>query len=494
MTNDELSKQVRLREYKMKKAAVFKIVVFCGAILAGAVFSMLIPLRETFSEKEKRELTAFPEFTWESFMGGSYFGQIDTWFADTFPFRDSLIACNEKVNNLYGIRNQVIQGTLVAGDEIPDVAGDMESHLIASKDAGGGQAPDDVEITEDITSSYYSEDGVIYSNIETNYGFNQLETEIEASDIGTDVEYTEGEIAATAGESLGSIFVVGDRAYNYYSFSQVNSDRYTDVVNNLAEALSGMSKVYSMIVPTSIDITLDAATRNSLTSSNQKKAILYMYSRMSKDVGKCYVYDVLHQHRDEYIYFRTDHHWTALGAYYAYNVFIWQEGKTANSLDSYEKMMFSDFKGSFYRQSGVTSLGNNPDTVEAYKPVGTNRMEMINNRDEHIDYNVITDVSGWSSTSKYSTFIGGDNKFVHINNPEINQESSILVVKESFGNAFVPFLVDHYKNVYVVDYRYFNGTVSELVDRYNIGTVLMLNNIAATSTDSRVSEMENVCR
>ena len=187
--------------------------------------------------------------------------------------------------------------------------------------------------------------------------------------------------------------------------------------------------------------------------------------------------------------------WTAnWWAYYAYNVFIWQEGKTANSLDSYEKMMFSDFKGSFYRQSGVTSLGNNPDTVEAYKPVGTNRMEMINNRDEHIDYNVITDVSGWSSTSKYSTFIGGDNKFVHINNPEINQESSILVVKESFGNAFVPFLVDHYKNVYVVDYRYFNGTVSELVDRYNIGTVLMLNNIAATSTDSRVSEMENVCR
>ena len=55
-------------------------------------------------------------------------------------------------------------------------------------------------------------------------------------------------------------------------------------------------------------------------------------------------------------------------------------------------------------------------------------------------------------------------------------------------------MVENFENVYVVDYRYFNGTVSELVDRYNIGTVLMLNNIAATSTDSRVSEMENVCR
>lgn len=482
------NKKIKYREYGMKKAAVRKIAVFLAALFIGAVVSMIMPLRQSYSDKEKRSLTAFPTFSVASFMDGTFFSQIDTWFADTFPFRDILITCNENVNNLYGIRKQVLHGTMVAADDIPDFDGDIESSLLKDKHE------DDIDLPEDMSFDDIDSDGIYYSNIETNYGFNQLDRDIEVSDIGTSVEGTDGTISVAEGESLGSIFVVGDRAYNYYSFSQANSDAYAEVVNNLTETLSGKSKVYSMIVPTSIDITLDDATRNSLTSSNQKKAILYMYSKMNKEVGKCYVYDVLHQHRDEYVYFRTDHHWTTLGAYYAYNVFIWQEGKMANSLDSYEKVVFENFRGSFYSQSGVTSLGDNPDTVVAYKPAATNRMDMVNKRGEQMEYNIITDVSGWSTTSKYSTFIGGDNKYVHISNPDITDGSSILVVKESYGNAFVPFLVDHYQDVYVIDYRYYTKTVSELVDAYDIGTVLMLNNIAATSTDSRVAEMQKVCR
>lgn len=482
------NKKIKYREYGMKKAAVGKIAVFLAVLFVGAVVSMVIPLRQSYSDKEKRSLTAFPEFSIESFMDGAFFSQIDTWFADTFPFRDILITCNENINNMYGIRKQVLHGTMVAADDIPDFDGDIEESLLKNKHE------EDIDLPEDMSFDDFDGDGIYYSNIETNYGFNQLDRDIEVSDIGTSVEGTDGTISAAEGESLGSIFVVGDRAYNYYSFSQANSDAYAQIVNDLTKTLSGKSKVYSMIVPTSIDITLDDATRNSLTSSNQKKAILYMYSKMNKEVGKCYVYDVLHQHRDEYVYFRTDHHWTTLGAYYAYNVFIWQEGRMAKPLDSYEKVAFENFRGSFYSQSGVTSLGDNPDTVVAYKPAATNRMEMVNKRGEQMEYNIITDVSGWSATSKYSTFIGGDNKFVHISNPDVTDGSSILVVKESYGNAFVPFLVDHYQDVYVIDYRYYRKTVSELVDTYDIGTVLMLNNIAATSTDSRVSEMQKVCR
>lgn len=495
--NIDVERKIKLREYNMKKAAVFKIAVFMVVLFAGAVVSMIIPLRETYSEKEKRSLTAFPQITVGNFMDGSFFTQIDTWFADTFPFRDTLITYNEGINNLYGVRNQVIHGTLVAADDIPDIDSDIESKLTKNTSDEVEDVPDsdiDVEELQDIEFESDIDNDVYYSNIETNYGFNQLDRDIEVSDIGTSVEGTDGTISVADGESLGSIFIVGDSAYNYYSFSQSNSDKYSEIVNNLADTLNGKSKVYSMIVPTSIDITLDDATRNSLASSNQKKAILYMYSRMNKEVGKCYVYDVLHQHRDEYVYFRTDHHWTSLGAYYTYNVFIWQEGKMANMLESYEKLVFEEFRGSFYSQSGVSSLGDNPDTVVAYKPLSTNRMEMVNKRGEQMEYNIITDVSGWSSTSKYSTFIGGDNKFIHISNPDITDGSSILVVKESFGNAFVPYLVDHYQDVYVIDYRYYSKTVSDLVDAYDIGTVLMLNNIAATSTDSRVSEMDKVCR
>ena len=96
--------------------------------------------------------------------------------------------------------------------------------------------------------------------------------------------------------------------------------------------------------------------------------------------------------------------------------------------------------------------------------------------------------------SKYSTFIGGDNAYAQINNPNISDGSSVLVIKESFGNAMVPFLVENFENVYVVDYRYYKNTISELVDEMNIENVVFVNNISITSTQDRIEELKNICK
>jgi hypothetical protein len=470
-------KSRKYRQYVIKKTAIFKIAIFIGMVCFGAMVSLMFPLRPTVSETEKRVLTTFPEWHLASFLNGTYFGQIDTWFADTFPFRDGLMTCSERFESLYGIRTEVIHGQVIAGDEIPEVAVDIDQLNNPQEESQAGA------VTATSTTAM--------GNSESGQG---IQTSVSAADVGTGVEDTDGSTNAQDGERLGSIFVVGNAAYNYYAFSQNASDEYVGVVNKLGECLSGKATLYDMIVPTSIDIALDDATRNSLTSSNQKKAILYMYSTMSPLVKKSYVYDILKSHRDEYLFFRTDHHWTALGAYYAYTSFISQLGKAATPLCLYEKMEFPGFKGSFFTQSAVTSLADNPDTVVAYKPLSTNKLQMANSDGTLMDYNIITDVSNWNATSKYSAFIGGDNPYTVITNPNLTDGSSCLVVKESFGNAFVPFLVDHFQNVYVVDYRYFDGTVSNLVDTYGIKTVLMLNNISATSTEQRISEMQRVCQ
>ena len=90
--------------------------------------------------------------------------------------------------------------------------------------------------------------------------------------------------------------------------------------------------------------------------------------------------------------------------------------------------------------------------------------------------------------------LGGDKAYTEINNPALMDGSSVLVIKESFGNAFVPFLVENFQNVYVIDYRYYDGTVSELVDKYNIENVVFVNNISITSTQGRVQELKNICK
>ena len=119
---------------------------------------------------------------------------------------------------------------------------------------------------------------------------------------------------------------------------------------------------------------------------------------------------------------------------------------------------------------------------------------MVNNENDFVDYNIITDVSKWNKTSKYSTFIGGDNAYTEINNPDVTDGSSVLVIKESFGNAMIPFLVENFENVYVVDYRYFNGTITELVDNKGIENVVFVNNIAITSTRDRIDELKKISK
>lgn len=468
---------VKYKQYIIKKAALIKIVAFLTAIVAGAVISLLIPLRPKRSVTEKRMLSSFPEISVDDFLDGTYFAGIDTWFSDTFPGRDGLISCNEFLTGLYGIRKNVIHGEVVKGDDIPDTDID-ERQFDYLNNINSEKVTEPEEETREI-----------------NYAYDDTVT-INADEIGNNVDSDESGTgtSAKAGESLGSIFVVGDSAYNYYSFSKTVSDEYVSVVNDLANKLKDKATVYNMIVPTSIDVTLDDATRNSITSSNQRKAILYMYSNMNSNVGKCYIYNLMHQHRDEYIYFRTDHHWTALGAYYAYTAFMTQLGKNAYSLDSFKEHDMGTFVGSYYTQTRVSSLSSNPDNLIAYEPFSTNSLKMINKDNQFIDYNIVTDVSKWNNTSKYSAFIGGDNAYTEINNPNVTDGSSVLVIKESFGNAMVPFLVENFQNVYVIDYRYYKDSVSELVDKNNIENVVFVNNISITSTSDRVQELKDICQ
>ena len=447
--------------------AFIKIVVFFAAIALGAIISLMVQIRPQFSENEKRELAKFPEFEMKGFWSGDYFSKVDLWFSDTFPFRDELIACNDKVMNMYGIRNNTISGEIIAGDEIPDVDIEVED---LNKPQQEGQ-----EEQQSAADDF-------------------ADLDIDADDVGTNIDKTDNTTEIIQGEMFNSVFIIQDAAYDYYTFSQKYADRYVEMINSLADTLEGKANVYSMIVPTAIDIALDDATRNSLSSSNQRQAMLYMYSRMNRNVTKTFIFDTLREHRYEYVYFRTDHHWTARGAYYAYAEFIKQIGQQPHEISEYDTQSYEGFTGSFCTQQGGESLKNIPDTLTTYKPLATNDMKLLNKEGQFVEYNIITDVTGWNSSNLYSTFIGGDNPYLEINNPNISDGSSCLVIKESFGNAFIPYLTDHFENVYAIDYRYFDGTVSELVKEKNIRNVLIINNISATSAEGRIAEMSKICK
>ena len=94
-------------------------------------------------------------------------------------------------------------------------------------------------------------------------------------------------------------------------------------------------------------------------------------------------------------------------------------------------------------------MKKNPDTIYAYEPIGTNDMTYWNDDGSEQKWNVIMDVNGWDKGTLYSTFVGGDTPMAVIENPKVTDGSTCVVMKESYGNAFIPFLVDHYSTIYI---------------------------------------------
>jgi len=247
--------------------------------------------------------------------------------------------------------------------------------------------------------------------------------------------------------------------------------------------------MYVMICPISAGVMLDQTVLDDMGCSDEKAAIDYIYGKMNEGIHTVSAFDNLRKHNAEYIYFHTDHHWTALGAYYAYQEFCKEKGIEYHKIEDFQTMEFPGFLGTFVSNSNNNAaLTANPDTVVAYVPNGTNAMTMHYTNGSVVDWFIINDVSSYAKSELYATFVGGDRPFSYAHNPNITDGSAVMVVKDSYGNAFIPFLIDHYEYVYWVDARYTKNTISQMVADYNIQDVIYQVQIYNSSTDNMLGK------
>lgn len=157
---------------------------------------------------------------------------------------------------------------------------------------------------------------------------------------------------------------------------------------------------------------LDQSVLDSVGASDENEATKWIYSQLDKSVKPISVFDTLKAHNGEYIYFHTDHHWTALGAYYAYREYCKLKNMTPHELTDFETMTFDGFLGTFYAKSEKSpELGANPDTVTAYIPNGTNTAETYmkdNGGWTKFTWPIVNDVSDYAKSELYATFSVGD--------------------------------------------------------------------------------------
>ncbi|MBR3869144.1 MAG: hypothetical protein IKM66_07495 [Clostridia bacterium] len=450
-------KVVRIRRLAYTSASL----LFIVTLTAMCAVSFALPLRPEFSESEKRELAEFPEFSADALLNGDYFDGINLWFSDTFPMRDTFVKASTQIKTLLGVGQSVHHFSENDGDVIPDIP-EEESQSI-------------VDITPAVPETK-SENDLLKPALPPS-----TTEKTPSKDNGNVLEQT-----------LNSVYIYGNTAYEYYNFVRSTADDYVKAVNNGAdEAAKNNINFYNMLVPTGIDITLNEEARSKLNSSDQKDAINYMNASMNENVKKVLIFDLLKAHSDEYIYFRTDHHWTALGAYYAYAQFMTVKGSEYIPLSDFTQYSFDGFLGSFYNDTNKNSaLEKTPDTVYAYMPKGDISFSMMQEgSSDFIDWPLICDVTDYNPSYKYLCFIGGDNPVSVIENKSIEDGETCVFVKESFGNAFAPYLACNYKTVYVVDYRYFDGDITDFAKEKGASDIIVQSNVSMTRNPSLVKKL-----
>ena len=437
---------------------------FFLVLLALTVISFIIPLRPTQSYTEKRNLKEFPAFSWEALTDGSYFGDITTWFSDTFPGREGWLQLSNHLQSFHGHAEISIQGDVGTPEPIP---------TIPAPTRPTEPAPTEPAATDDTQPT-------------------QPETE------DTTPTETEGWGGIHAGEgaeiSLGAVIQVGDTVFNQLGFSQYYSDRYSKTISSFAAAVADKGvNVISAPCPTAVGIMVEPEFLAKLNCARQDQMIDYMHGSMSERVITIDTYQALVQHNDEYIYFHTDHHWTALGAYYSYVALCEQMGYTPAPLDSFEVWDQGEFQGSVYWDAPwVYKLAK--DHVDAYIPQGNIEMMIYNKDGSGYEYPLLSDMTKRKLGEKYLTFIGGDNPLVVITNQDLPDGPSCVVVKDSFGNCYVPFLTQNYHKVYVVDYRkYTTMNLQGFVDVYEVDDVIFLPYLIATQDDMGNKLLRYLC-
>jgi hypothetical protein len=259
-----------------------------GLAVMGLLF-FILP-KQKVSVYEKRSLTTFPAFCLDSLFHGKYTDSLDMYVADNFPFRDKFVEVSFNVKNHSGFHS------------------DRVAFYKKSFDQEAEQGADTAKV-----------DSVV-----------AIDTVVAPAEVH---------------ESNG-LMICNGKAIQMFGGNKKMAEVYASTINKFYEKYKNQVQVYDLVTPTTGEFYLPQEYKKYYAS--ERKNIDLIYNKLSDSIHKVDGYGELSKHTDQYIFFNTDHHWTGLGAYYAYEAFCNSAGLTAIGLDQMEKKTINNFLGSLY--------------------------------------------------------------------------------------------------------------------------------------------------
>ena len=239
--------------------------------------------------------------------------------------------------------------------------------------------------------------------------------------------------------------------------------------------------VYFALIPGKSDIWAHMLPQDAPRDS-EKAAIDYCYSL--SDAVNVDIYGALEAHSGEYIYYRTDHHWTTLGAYYGFSALAESMGLDCPDISEYggRETVSKEFYGTSWSSSGFSWV--EPDSMEIFvtEPEG---LEITNYPQGSPVEGQLYDWSRLEVKDKYSFFYGGNTPLLEIETG-VEGAPSLLILRDSYMDSLSPFLLESYSSIHILDLRYYRASLSDYIAQNGFDDVLVCYSIDNFSTDSNI--------
>ena len=502
--------------------------------------------RPTVSETENRNLATMPEFSVSALLDGSYFSDTAKFFSDTFYARETLVRLSKKMDRLKSLslfytdeddfsviidpnatKPPMTQATLptlppltqpttqpTTSPWIPPFPTDPDDPTHTTQKPTEPVIP--LLLSDSSASIISGATHVLTAQVGEGYGlltWKSSNVAVATVTPSTSNTATVAGIAAGTAEITATVSGLNGEVYSLVCTVTVtepqiekpdevadflpngmiiyNGAAYTQSYFAGASVAKSFASVYDRyaqlfpnatvsVVPAPLATITITDPKISSQLSDQGWILDQMEKYMTESVHFVNLKGVYKDHATEYLFYKSDHHWTHRGAYYAYAEFVRSRGMEPTPIEEFEvKILNTKYIGSMAYYTGDDRVKSFYDTVEAYLPTKDCTMTIYGTQWGTIRRNYCID----TAYTNYLAFLMGDNGYTVINVPENPQDKSILVIKDSYGNAFVPYLTEHYGNIYVVDPRHVSMDIlEEFQDKNLTDIVFMTNSQSANNT------------
>lgn len=436
------------RELLNMRLSVLSVGVMVILFALMTLYLLLFP-RSTVSQIENRNLAEFPKFSFASYFSGSFTADVATWFDDTVPNHDGFKNMSNSIKNLFGMKM-------------------FASTVSTAKPETDSTDNTDTSAANGDTQTTTPANGTVPNNTNLlQYAAGRVFPAVSAADekMGRDFSTEDNSTL----EWVNNLLVVNwDNHWRCMeAFGGGGGTAYANALNDLQSKVGSGVTIWSMPAPTASAI---YTPKNGIDYvGNQKECFDGVAEKLNAGIQSVNVVDVMKKHAEEDIYLRTDHHWQARGAYYAARTFAEAAGVPFADLSTYTEESIPGYVGTMYGFSQDTRILNDPDDFHYFVPASN---YVASYYDTFFNYQYEDDLFADVDTANaYLKFLGGDSCIVKVDT-QMKNGRKLLVIKDSFGNAEIPFYTNSFEQIYVADVRYLECNLVSFIKDMGITDVL----------------------